>query len=205
MIKEFALLKAFKGQIDHGILMGIPDGAMTANQVHGDTILKINHPFTDHPDCDGFMTNVPHLQLMVKVADCQGVLMYDPVTHSAAAIHSGWRGSTLNIIGKAVRQMHETYGAKPTDLRVAISPSLGPCCAQFTDPKKELPAFCHPYIEAGNHVNFWKLSLKQLADEGILKEHIELAAECTKSTPGYFSNRNGDSGRMGVFIKLRVV
>lgn len=196
---EFKIFAPFLDRIEVGMspdLFGI-----LADQVHGDLILEISERPKTMPQCDGFMTREKGLPLMIKVADCQGILMYDPITHSAAAVHSGWRGSTLNIVGKAVEKMRETYGANPADLLVAISPSLGPCCAEFTDPKTELPESCHAFIREGNYVDFWQMSVTQLLKAGV--QQIEVAGQCTKCQPGYFSHRNGDSGRMGVFVTLK--
>lgn len=195
---EFKIFAPFLDRIEYGVspdLFGI-----LADQVHGDLILEVSAKPETIPLCDGFMTNKAGLSLMVKVADCQGILMYDPITHSAAAVHSGWRGSTLNIIGRAVEKMREAYGTNPADLLVAISPSLGPCCAVFTDPKNELPESCYAFIREGNLVDFWALSVSQLLEAGV--RQIEVAGKCTKCQPGYFSHRNGDSGRMGVFVTL---
>jgi len=140
---------------------------------------------------------------MVKAADCQGVLIYDPKNEAVAAVHSGWKGSALNIIGKTIEKMKLKYGSDPQDLLVAVSPSLGPCCAQFSDPNKELPDFCKPFIKPNKHVDFWALTLHQLAEAGVTEDHIELSGLCTKCQPGYHSYRNGDSQRMGVFVKLK--
>lgn len=201
---EFKLLKSYADQLEHGV---IPDAfsmedAVMADQLHGDLILEVTEKPASLPQCDAFMTQQKNLPIMVKVADCQGILIYDPKTRSIAAVHSGWRGSSLNIIGKAIEKMAETYGSSPADLRVALSPSLGPCCAEFSDPRSELPDFCHPFIKDNHHVDFWELSTKQLLDAGVPHTQIELARRCTKCQPDFPSHRKGDSGRMGVFVKL---
>lgn len=198
---QFRIFAPYRDRIEFGLtpeLFGI-----LADQLHGATVLELDSKPATMPRCDGFMTNKSDLPMMVKVADCQGLLLYDPVTHSAAAIHSGWRGSAQNIIGKAVKKMRKTYGVNPADLLAAISPSLGPCCAQFSDPKNELPRFCHPFIMPNNHVDFWKLSKLQLQDVGVPEKNIEVAGICTKCRSGYPSHRNGDSRRMGVFVTLK--
>lgn len=197
---QFDILKPYSDKIEHGVtpdLFGI-----LADQVHGDEVMEIVAKPEGLPKCDAFITMQSDLPLMVKVADCQGILIYDPVTHSAAAVHSGWRGSTLNIIGKAIREMEKSFVVDPKNLRVGISPSLGPCCAEFSDPKNELPEFCHEFIGDNNHIDFWSMSVKQCQNAGIPENQIELAGKCTKCQPGYLSHRNGDSGRMGVFVTL---
>jgi copper oxidase (laccase) domain-containing protein len=40
---------------------------------------------------------------MVQVADCQSVFLYDPFQKVVANVHSGWRGSIKNVIGRAVK------------------------------------------------------------------------------------------------------
>ena len=201
---QFEILKPFAGRLEHGVL---PDAfamedAVMADQIHGDRIMEVDERPDELPQCDAFITKQKDLPIMVKIADCQGILIYDPTTHSAAAVHSGWRSSALNILGKAVRRMQEVFGSSPADLLAAISPSLGPCCATFSDPKRELPAFCYPFIGDDNHVDFWSLSITQLQAAGVPPDHIELSGQCTKCQPGFLSYRKGDSGRMGVFVKL---
>lgn len=173
-----------------------------ADQIHSDLILEVNEKPKDLPQVDAFTTNKKGLTLLVEVADCQGILIFDPVTRSIATVHSGWRGSAKNIIGKTIGRMTELYESSPADLLIGISPSLGPCCAEFSDPKNELPEFCHPFIDTNNHVDFWALSQQQCEAAGVPTEQIELAGKCTKCQPGYVSYRNGDSGRMGVFATL---
>ncbi len=198
---EFTILKRYADKLDYGLTMS-PfefEGAILADQIHTDQILELAEKPIEEPQCDAFITSEKSLTIMVKVADCQGILIYDPTNHKAASVHSGWRGSTMNIIGKAVGEMN----SDPSELLVAISPSLGPCCAEFSDPANELPDFCQPFVDENRHVDFWSLSKRQLADAGVPENQVELAGVCTKCSPGYFSHRNGDSGRMGVFVTLR--
>lgn len=174
------------------------------NQTHSDIILEVSEPFDfEHlPEGDAMITRQKNLLLMVKAADCQGIVIFDPIKQALGVVHSGWKGSIQNILGKTIRRMKERYGCDPKNLLVAISPSLGPCCAEFTDPKTELPEFCHPFILEDNRVDFWALSQKQCVDEGVLESNIEITGICTKDSPDFFSYRLGDEGRMGVYAKL---
>lgn len=205
MILEFELFKPYKDQLIHGITTKDsphPEGLIFANQVHGDTIMMIDKKPEETPSVDAFITNKSNLTLAVRVADCQGVLVFDPIQKAIAAIHSGWRGSAVNIIGKTIEKLKKEYGSNSKDLVVGISPSLGPCCTEFSNPKKELPEFVHPYIK-GHHVDFWSLSIDQLKAEGISENQIEKPTECTKcNSDQFYSHRKGDEGRMAVFISL---
>ena len=171
--------------------------------MHGDSIIIVNEYPDKQLSGDAFITNKSNIPLAVKVADCQGVLMFDPVNKVIAAAHSGWRGSVLNIIGKTIQKMSDEFGSSSSDLLVGISPSLGPCCAEFSNPADELPAFVHPFIK-GRDVDFWSLSFNQLKKSGVHESNIELMNECTKCNPSeYFSHRNGNIGRMAVFISVK--
>jgi len=205
MILEFSVFRPHSDQLIHGVTTKTSDplsGLIFGNQVHGNNVIFVNKK-PDRPlEGDAFVTQKFNLPLAVQVADCQGVLMFDPKTQTIAAIHSGWRGSSLNIIGKTIEAMRG-IGVNPSDLLVGISPSLGPCCAEFTDPKNELPAFTHPFIK-DRGVDLWSLSLDQLKKAGVTKNQIEIIEECTKCKPDiYFSHRNKDTERMAVFISLK--
>ena len=201
---QFEILKPFSDQLESGV---IPDAfsmedAVMADQIHTDVILEVAEKPADLPQCDAFITRQKGLPILVKTADCQGIIIYDPVTQSVATVHSGWRSSCLNILGKVVKRMRDFFGSSPDDLLACIGPSLGPCCAEFSDPGNELPAFCYPFIKENNHVDFWGLSINQLEAAGIPPFQIELSGQCTKCQPGFLSHRKGDGGRMGVFAKL---
>ncbi|MBI5421664.1 peptidoglycan editing factor PgeF [Candidatus Peregrinibacteria bacterium] len=170
-------------------------------QIHSDSILKIVDSPKVRPEADAFVTQSKNVPIGVKSADCQGILFFDPVRNAIAATHSGWRGSAQNIIGKTVERMKSEFGTDPNDLVVGIGPSIGPCCLEFTDPEKELPAHLHPYVK-GRNLDFWSLSLDQLKGAGV--KNIEIKAVCTKCNPDrFYSHRNKDTGRMALFIGLK--
>ena len=222
MILEFSIFKPFRDQLIYGVTtkplgsfdnrekgfedqirkLNISDPVFS-NQVHGDTIIIVNQ-LPDTPfEGDSFITDKKRIPLAVKVADCQGILIFDPKTNSIASIHSGWRGSALNIIGKTINKMVEIFKSNPSDLLIGISPSLGPCCAEFSDPKNELPKSVHPFIQ-GKNVDLWSLSHHQLTESGVPERQIEIIKECTKcNSDKYFSHRNKDGGRMAVLISLK--
>jgi len=94
---------------------------------------------TEFAEADGLITSEPGVGLLIQQADCQAVLLHDPEQRVIGAVHNGWRGSTLNIIAKTVAVMEDYYGVNPKNLKAVISPSLGPCCAEFIDFQQELP------------------------------------------------------------------
>ena len=188
---------------------------ISARQIHGDQILILDQPLTHEQEFDGYdalITNQADLGLMIQQADCQAVLLHDPLTPSVAAIHCGWRGSVLNIIDKTIRSMMDTFHTDPTALRAYISPSLGPCCAEFINYRSELPPALHRFQARDNHFDFRQISHMQLTSAGVRPENIDQAGICTACSPDYFSYRRacrsssplqGITGRNGSIIALR--
>ena len=141
------------------------------NQVHGDKIKIIkkkdieqlasaeHNSFT----ADALISNIKDIVLLIQVADCQAVMLYDRQAKVIANIHSGWRGSILNIIGKAMDMMTKEFGCQAENILAGISPSLGPCCAEFINFRKEIPSCLWQYKTGDtNYFDFWAISCDQL-------------------------------------------
>lgn len=193
------------------------------HQVHGDRIAIIRQDGSGifiegevgstPPKADAIITNVKGLLTVIQVADCQGVILYDPVAEVVANVHSGWRGSVLNILAKTVRQMTDCFGSRPENIRGAISPSLGPCCAEFIHYRQEIPSHLWKY-RAGegvsdaahkeNHFDFWQISLDQLASEGVDPQKVDVAGICTAChTDRFYSYRKEKrTGRFAVVAAI---
>ena len=156
------------------------------------------------PVADGVVTNIPGVLLVIQVADCQAVVLFDPVKQVVANLHSGWRGSVANIIGRGLDVMVARFGCDPGDIRAGIGPSLGPCCAEFVHYKDELPQAFHKYRQGEYHFDFWAISRDQLIKKGVQPNHIEVAGVCTRCHPTrFFSYRHEKStGRFAVAAGL---
>ena len=113
------------------------------NQMHGKEILALRgerfEALGDPVDADAMITDQPQVALMVKQADCQAVLLFDPIKDVVANVHCGWRGNVHNILGSVVGRMNSEFGCRSADLLAAIGPSLGPCCAEFVNYEQEFP------------------------------------------------------------------
>lgn len=77
----------------------------------------------DFKDTDGLVTNLKNVGLINYSADCQSILLYDPVKEVIGSIHSGWKGTLNKIIKEAVIKFEE-LGSNPKDIEVYICPSL---------------------------------------------------------------------------------
>lgn len=179
---------------------------ISARQVHGDAILIVDSPVTADREHDGFdalITNQQGVGIMIQQADCQAVILHDPEHQVVANVHAGWRGSVANIVAQTVRRMTAVFGSEPSRLRAAISPSLGPCCAEFVNFRTELPAAFHPYQAATNHFDFWAITTMQLYDAGVEPDNISVAGICTRCDHEYFSYRRAaHTGRCATVVAL---
>lgn len=188
------------------------DHLVSARQVHGDAVHRLEGTMEEDREIDGvdaLVTDRRGVGLMIQHADCQAVLLHDPARPAIAAVHCGWRGSVIGILGKTIRMMCSSYGSRPGDITAAIGPSLGPCCAEFIHHRQELPAGFLAFQEKDNHFNFWEISRTQLMEAGLEPEHIGIAAICTACSEDFFSYRrakrrsDGVTGRNGTVIALR--
>lgn len=185
---------------------------LSARQVHSDRIYCAPGITADLEveECDALLTNQPGVGLLIQQADCQAILLHDPVNRAIAAVHCGWRGSACNIIGTTVAGMQRQFGTEPASLQAAISPSLGPCCSQFINYRQELPESLHSFQPAPDYFNFWAISTEQLRAAGVRRRNIEVAGRCTSCNTDYFSYRRSNSkgrpvtGRCGSVICLPV-
>lgn len=115
-----------------------------AKQVHGDQILM--PPAVDwqaepeaaaepsaaatlkteagaRPEADAVITSDLQQSVWVCSADCTPALIADTRSGRVAAIHAGWRGTSLKVVPRAVEQM-VSLGSRPNDLRVALGPAI---------------------------------------------------------------------------------
>jgi len=192
------------------------------NQVHSDTVHRLNSAPAGKPDGDALMTNVPGLLLVVRTADCLPVLLVDPENRAVAAVHCGWRGTEKRILEKAVRAMGEAYGSKPEAMIAALGPCIGPACYEVGPEVRDaylragFPAGVFvergnlPAIQVPNYKGKYLLDLRAanlwlLGEMGFRKSNIfNPGPACTHCEPRLLSYRRhaADPRRMFNFIGL---
>lgn len=160
------------------------------NQVHGKEVVYLREQDQRIGDCDALITDKLHLGLMVKHADCQPAIFYDPIRHALATVHSGWRGNVKNVYSATVQKMIAVFGSKPQDLLVGIGPSLGPNHSEFKNYRTEFPETFWEFQIRPEYFDLWAIARHQLHESGILPHHIQIASICTFANPqDYFSYR----------------
>ena len=79
--------------------------AVLSRQVHRDDVRTVTAADAgkglwtprDYDSADALITDVPGLPLVVFSADCNVILLYDPVRRAVGAAHAGWRGTAAGI------------------------------------------------------------------------------------------------------------
>lgn len=197
------------------------DHLVMTHQVHQDTILEAKPEHVLEAllepigyDTDGLMTNIPGLCLTIYYADCIPVLLYDPVKKAIAAVHSGWRGTSLGIAPQAVQKLAARYGSDPHDILVAIGPGIGSCCFETHDDVPTAMAkrlgegvqpFCTPLPNGKFSVDLKGILRWELTQAGVPDENIDTLPLCTACHPElYWSHRKmGDRrGNHAAMIQL---
>jgi len=182
------------------------------DQVHGirAVVYSNRHPFQPPPaegfedTADAMVAAIPGILLTLQVADCQPVFLVDPVRNAVGAVHSGWRGSTANIVGRTVQVMADAFGCRPEDMLAGIGPSLGPCCAEFVNYRSEIPETFWKY-RVGDHFDFWAATRDQLCTAGLAPGNILSSGLCTRcGVDSFFSYRaQKTTGRLAAVIGLK--
>jgi YfiH family protein len=170
------------------------DRLVFSHQVHADGILVVkgedrlgqSEYLDECKTADAMITDVPGICLAIQVADCQAVVLYDPDRAVVANIHSGWRGSIIDIIGRTIQTMIKEFGCDPGCLLAGISPSLGPCCAEFVNYKQEIPEGFWSFRVSEDHFDFWAISRDQMIQAGVREKNIEISGSCTRCHPELF-------------------
>lgn len=182
----------------------IKDRIKFNKQVHSD-IVRIVDGNSNTEEADALITNEKQLMLLIKIADCAAILLYDKINEVIAAVHSGWRGTKADIASKTISQMKQNFGTEANSLLAYISPSAS---VNNYEVGKEFVDYFPKYIsKRGNKYYFdnKKAIKNQLLNAGLSKDNIEVSDICTIENKDYHSyRRDGErSGRMGAFIMMK--
>jgi YfiH family protein len=205
--------------------LGFEFGMWTsAQQVHGCEVIEV-HPSAvgagrlKQDDAiagkDAMITSQQGVVLAAFFADCVPLWFVDPKHKAIGIAHAGWRGSVKNIATAAVNAMSSAFGSLPTDIRIAIGPSIRGCCYEVDEPVIEQiekaggrrGSIYNPSTILGKYwLDLANFNRQILIEAGILPNHIELTGYCTACQPNmFFSFRKeqGLTGRMAAWIAIR--
>jgi YfiH family protein len=94
------------------------------NQIHSAQITVVRGQENIVDRSDALITSEQHVFLVVSIADCTPILLYDPITNLIAAVHSGWRGAEQLVTYSTVNRMKE-MGASSNNIYAFIGACAG--------------------------------------------------------------------------------
>jgi copper oxidase (laccase) domain-containing protein len=98
-----------------------------AEQVHGNAVAAVTvGSAPESPRVDALITRDPQVLLGIYVADCCAVFLVDSSRSGIGLVHSGKKGTELNIVGAAIQKMAIEFGTVPADLVAQLSPCIRP-------------------------------------------------------------------------------
>lgn len=189
-----------------------PDQLQVTRHVHGTRVWKVGEAQPDPAEFDGLVTDRVGPVLGAFAADCIPLLFADPDARVIGAAHAGWRGTVAGVATNVVVRMTE-LGASPASIRVALGPSIGPCCfevgpevvEQFRAALGELPGM----VVAGrkkDHIDL-RVAMRALLERaGLRADHIDDRPPCTRCEADRFFSYRRDGKDGGVhmgFIAMR--
>ena len=176
------------------------DQVVSAEQVHGATVAVVHKcencgPGNRIPHTDGLITEEPW-PLMIRVADCFPVIVYEPSAKLVAVVHCGWRGTVAGILPRAVARLIRESGGRLSDLRAGIGPGIcGDCYEVGLDVARAAwagglaPSVAADADAARVRFDIAGALTGQLLDAGLTVDHIERLARCTFEDPALPSFR----------------
>jgi YfiH family protein len=182
------------------------DFVVSPRQVHGNRVAMVSAADTGQvvPSTDGLATNAGGVAFLLRFADCQPILLYDPANHALALVHAGWRGVAQAIARRAVELMQEAFGTRPQDLIAGLGPAIGPCC--YTVGHNVASAMGYALQDWNRVMSLeeekWRFDLpaanaQQLGSAGV--RYIEQAHLCTACHKDEFFSHRAEGGRTGRF------
>lgn len=183
------------------------DRVASPRQVHGNRVAAVTASDAGRvlPNTDGLITDTPGIALMLRFADCQPILLYDPAHHALGLVHAGWRGVAQGVAHRGVEMMREAFGTRPQDLIVGLGPAIGPECYTVRQNVAAAMSYALPdwsQVLTLQGEDAWRMDLsganaQQLTAAGVRR--IEQSHLCTACRRDEFYSHRGDNGRTGRF------
>lgn len=205
--------------------MGVQaEDIVTSDQTHTCNVRKVTEEDRgkgitcprDYTDIDGMITEVPGLVLATFYADCVPLYFADPVHRAVGLSHSGWRGTVQKIGAVTIKKMAEEYGSDPSDMKVAIGPSICQDCYEVSldvieefknvFDQKHWENLFYAKENGKYQLNLWEANRIIFMETGIPEENISMSNICTCCNPEFlFSHRasHGKRGNLGAFLGIK--
>jgi polyphenol oxidase len=174
-------------------------------QCHSTTVLKVEVP-GEYSTCDALISNKHNIALVVTVADCVPVLLFDPIKKAIGAVHAGWKGTQGRIVQRTLEMMEREFSSDPNQMLAFIGPSAGVCCYEVGHEVAVM--FGNKIVPYSSKKVFLDLKNEnklQLQYQGVPESNIEVSTSCTICEKNLFHSfrRDGQkAGRMMAVIRM---
>jgi hypothetical protein len=183
-----------------------------ARQVHG---ADVAHGLTRGGVAgavDVLSTATRGVPLAIFSADCLAITLWDDEAGALGLAHVGWRGTAKRAQHAAVDAV-TALGARAARLRVAIAPSIGPCCYEVGEPvtseftrafgAARWERWTRPTGNGRARLDLWTANEELLIEAGVDPGRIENPRLCTACHPELlYSYRKGNRGRLVTLAAL---
>jgi hypothetical protein len=182
-----------------------PDRAASVDLVHSRRVVEASRPERCRgEEADGLVCPGGAVAsdtgrsscLVITVADCMPVFLYDAGTGAYGLLHSGWKGT--GILTEAVGLMARLYGTRPGDISATFGPRIGACC--YVVDEERARAFSAEFGEASVDRKAGAPRLDLAAANLALAERlglgsVEVEPGCTRCEDRFGSFRRQGPGR----------
>jgi hypothetical protein len=188
---------------------------VVGQQVHGSGVRRVTaadrgRGAASHasslPGTDGLVTDAIETPLIVLLADCAAVWLFDTRVGAVGLAHAGWRGAADHVARRTVEAMTGAFATRPADVRAVIGPSIGP--EDYVVGTEVITAYRHAYpaewpllmrvgADGATRLDLWQANAVDLQSAGVVRERIHTMGISTASrTDLFFSHRaEGETGR----------
>ncbi|MBC9957275.1 peptidoglycan editing factor PgeF [Yimella sp. cx-51] len=170
-------------------------------QVHGADVAVV--PAPTPPTADGMLTDSFGEALVVLVADCTPVLLYDTERPLVAAVHAGRPGMVAGVVPRIVEELRRRGS---TSLRAVVGPSVCARCYEVPEQMRADAAAANPAAYAVSWTGTPAIDVASgvVAQLDSLGVPIEWIGGCTREQPRLFSHRRDhDAGRFAGIVSMR--
>lgn len=98
---------------------------------------------SDWIHADGIVSKDINRALVVTVADCMPIWIYDESSGFFGVLHSGWKGT--GILTRAIEGICSRSHSDPSAISVILGPAIGSCC--YTVPRERVDTFAREFGE----------------------------------------------------------
>jgi copper oxidase (laccase) domain-containing protein len=143
---------------------------------------------------DALVATTPHHALLLPLADCVGVILYDTRHRILMVSHLGRHSVEMEGAKKSVMYLKDQFASQSADIKVWLSPAVG---------KDTYP------LNKFDGKSLHEVILSQLYDAGISGDNIEVSSVNTATSEHYFShseylkNPAAPNGRFAIVAEMR--